>query len=396
MFLDDESNDKLIFGLTIDFGSICSFIGCIGIIIYAFFSKVFLGENKIWYNFILYISICDMVGCINFLLRRFMKDDVNSCRIQGLIINFFFLSSVFWTSVIAFSIYWVGILNKKIQSLERFKYIFHVIVWGLSLLLTGSLYFIEKILYIPKNKFILGSENKSDVKYWCWVNAEYGIYGIYFFYIPIWIAFLFNAYIYITFDIKKKKHDMSDILDKYPIIKRTRYFLFSLFIIWMFGSLNRIHDLIYDESFYVLQLFHTTFIPLQGFINSVTYFWCEIFVRLMDLRNEFYKREKQNIENNDNNHNHNHNHNHNINNYRNNNNDSIDVNILPEEDNEYLRPPLKNKDFDNFYVLESQLVHTYSKKNDKGKEKYINTLSPITESQITYDSKTPILGKGNH
>ena len=105
---------------------------------------------------------------------------------------------------------------------------------------------------------------------WCWIKKSNRslFWRMFEFYIPLWIAIIYNSYAYYKV-IKWLKLTMQDNMDN-RIIKRFMAYPMILFFCWFFASYNRIHTLFYKESM-VLNVLHRLFGSLQGLLNAIIY-----------------------------------------------------------------------------------------------------------------------------
>ncbi|KAG4094804.1 slime mold cyclic AMP receptor-domain-containing protein [Neocallimastix lanati (nom. inval.)] len=248
MKLEDDHISILQFFITLS--ALLSLIGTGAIIINTFLSKNFFGHNNIWNRIIFFMSFCDLCGSIDLLMREqyLKKGNEGACKIQGLTIQFFFISSILWTAVIALNIYLVVVIKKELCDIERYEYIFHILVWGLSLTLTIPLYILENnntTLY-P----IMG-----NATFWCWITTKHGNYRMMFFFGPLWIVFFFNAFVYISMIIicKKRDKDMKPSVVGNTIAKRCNLYLLVLFLTWIWGTINRIQN-IHNKDYPIFEL----------------------------------------------------------------------------------------------------------------------------------------------
>eukprot|EP00833_Pecoramyces_ruminatium_P001453 jgi/Orpsp1_1/1175485/evm.model.c7180000054066.1 len=224
-----EENHIPILQFFITIGSLLSVIGSGAIIINNFLSKNFFGRNNIWNRIIFFMSFCDLCGSIDLIIREeyLKKENESSCKIQGLTIQFFFISSIFWTAAIAFNIYFVVVLRKEISSIERYEFFFHILVWGLSLLFTLPLYIIDK--NSSSSEPVMG-----NATFWCWITTKHGDYRMIFFFGPLWIVFCINAFVYISMKIicKRRDKNMNPSIAGNSIAKRCNLYLLVLFLTW--------------------------------------------------------------------------------------------------------------------------------------------------------------------
>jgi len=198
--------------------------------------------------------------------RQYLKKgNEGACKIQGLTIQFFFISSILWTAVIALNIYLVVVIKKELCDIERYEYIFHILVWGLSLTLTIPLYILENnntTLY-P----IMG-----NATFWCWITTKHGNYRMMFFFGPLWIVFFFNAFVYISMIIicKKRDKDMKPSVVGNTIAKRCNLYLLVLFLTWYSRDKFNIIDIninIYIYIYIYVFFFFFFFFFLKKIIN---------------------------------------------------------------------------------------------------------------------------------
>lgn len=109
------------------------------------------------------------------------------CYLQSVIISFFGLASVLWSACIAFS------LHMAFQH-ERFEYeenmpTYHLVVWGLSALMT----------VLPLFTHSYGINNG-----WCWISqgSEYStLWRFVQLYIPIWVSIFYSCWVQVSFGL---------------------------------------------------------------------------------------------------------------------------------------------------------------------------------------------------
>jgi len=117
-------------------------------------------------------------------------------------------------------------MNKEIYEIERFEWLYHVVIWGLSF--ASSLFFFIKD-YGRKDNFIMG-----DAKFWCWISDNGSQYRLYLFFGPLWLIFFINLAVFITMKIviKKRNIDTSQIYAKNSIASRYHLYLLVLVVTW--------------------------------------------------------------------------------------------------------------------------------------------------------------------
>jgi hypothetical protein len=112
-------------------------------------------------------------------------DNPNLCVAQGFLSNFFNLCSVFWTSVIAFSIY--KILHDPNKNIQAYQLWFRLFAFVLPLVIS----------FLP----IIWNQYGSSPG-WCWIKSTETtkqmriIFTIVEFYGPLWISFSLNLFFY--------------------------------------------------------------------------------------------------------------------------------------------------------------------------------------------------------
>jgi hypothetical protein len=143
-----------------------------------------------------YTLVVLMVGCsiganASLLISvEHPDDDPGLCVLQGVAMQFFDLAGSLWSVVIAFSLYSVVVLQRRIDS--AFKRNSHLVVWGLSLGFTA----------LP---FTTDSYGSSGT--WCWIRAPAGdtsawahdagtVWRILCFFLPIWLNIFAIAFFY--------------------------------------------------------------------------------------------------------------------------------------------------------------------------------------------------------
>ncbi|OUM62976.1 hypothetical protein PIROE2DRAFT_10610 [Piromyces sp. E2] len=285
-----EKEKDLIF-LVIIVGAILSIIGSGAIILNTIVFNNFFGKNKIWNRIIFFLSLCDLCGSIDLICgKSAIGSDVQTCRSQGLRIQFFFIGSALWTCAIAINIFLVVVMNKEIYEIERFEWMYHIVIWGICVTTSLFLFFQD---YNRKNdEYIVG-----NATFWCWITNYGRQYRLYLFFGPLWVIFLINLAVFIIMKIviKKKNIDTTQIYAKNSIASRYHLYLLVLVITWFWGTVNRIQNITNNEKpVFVLYLLHAIFTPLQGFLNSVVYFWCTVIKYFIDL-NKNIQKEQDNI-----------------------------------------------------------------------------------------------------
>jgi len=158
-------------------------------------------------------------------------------------IQFFELSAICWSTVISLSIYRVGIWaasggKDKFDEKLRLLSIYAV---GFPFLFT----------MVP---FFLGEYGNADL--WCWIEEKYSSSRLYFYYIPLWMAIVFNGCI--CWNLQR-----SNKLRWYPLL---------MIAIYTPATIDRIQNMVYPRQPIIsLQILHVLCTSLNGFFNGVAF-----------------------------------------------------------------------------------------------------------------------------
>lgn len=109
---------------------------------------------------------------------------------------------------------------------------------------------------------------------WCWIKETEesrvwaSILRMIEFYIPLWIAIIFNTVILYKASRKLKKIVSTTVEKRFAM--RLRLYPMILIICWTFGTINRFYNMAGKDSA-VLNILHIAFGGLQGFFNALVY-----------------------------------------------------------------------------------------------------------------------------
>lgn len=197
----------------------------------------------------------------------------STCAVFGFINQFANLCSVLYVATL--SIYYLMILklrwtDKKIKKAQ-------------VLLLGGPAIFSLAFAIAGAALHIYGSAN-----WLCWISSANKEYWLWFMYIPVWSAVVFILITMIV--IYKGVREVETKASKYAfgasglrknkkkrvksqrVMRQAFFYVGALLITWLWGSILRMHDLIYQEVLNPALIFMTIFFPLQGFFNLLVYF----------------------------------------------------------------------------------------------------------------------------
>jgi hypothetical protein len=215
------------------------------------------------FRLIYWLSISDFLFCAGKLLTIFELKDFpdqlwtgspSICQIQALLINYGGLASITCTVAIAWTLHTslVRAPGNIEQTYERPLFYFS---FGLPFAFT----------LIPLFTGDYGARGS-----WCWIiKSDRSLFLRFFeFYVPLWLAILYNAITYYQV-IKFLKEEMHEGLD-HRLMRRFLMYPLILVFCWSWATVNRIRSLFYKESL-VLNILHRLFGSLQGLLNAIIY-----------------------------------------------------------------------------------------------------------------------------
>ena len=265
-----HSEEVLIYNL-VRVSSILSLFGSLFVLFtwYAFKDIHFFSRKLI-----VYTSIADICSSMAFLYGTFIqgyKENTHAstqCVVQGILIQFFYLASYFWTGNLAIHLY--QILINKIDGAERLEIRYHLLGWGVPLGIC---------IYLMYEEFLLHEEVFGGAQRpWCWIenhsskNLMWTTTGVFkqfiFFYVPQVLVFAMNACIYSILISKVKGSVLGE-----KMRKRLLWYLLSFLIVAIWGILHRTYQVLVPDhhpNFY-LSIIESFFSPLQGFLNAIVY-----------------------------------------------------------------------------------------------------------------------------
>ncbi|CAH1432528.1 unnamed protein product [Lactuca virosa] len=196
------------------------------------------------------------------------------CYAQGYSTHFFCVASFLWTTTIAFTLHRAVVKHKA--DVEDFEPMFHLYVWGTSLVMTV-------VRSIGNEHGHVG--NIGRVAAWCWTETGRTGKAVHFFtfYAPLWGAILFNGFTY--FQVIRMLNNatrmavgmsdrgsQSDTRVDMKALNRWGYYPLILIGSWSFGTVNRIHDFIEPgHKLFWLSILDVGMAALMGLFNSIAY-----------------------------------------------------------------------------------------------------------------------------
>ncbi|KAL6212217.1 hypothetical protein ACLB2K_017438 [Fragaria x ananassa] len=240
-----------------------SFVGSGFIVLcYVLFKEL----RKFSFKLVFYLALSDML-CSFFSMvgdpsRGFF------CYSHGYSTHFFCVASFLWTTTIAFTLHRTVVKHKT--DVEDLEAMFHLYVWGTSLVVTV----VRSI-----------GNNHSHIGTWCWAQTGFTGKALHFitFYMLLWGAILYNGFTYFqVIRMLNNARRMAGSISDRPYqsdgraetkaLNRWGYYPLILIGSWAFGTINRIHDFIEpDHKIFWLSVLDVGTSGLMGLFNSIAY-----------------------------------------------------------------------------------------------------------------------------
>ncbi|KAL5127391.1 G-protein coupled receptor 1 [Glycine soja] len=239
--------------------------------------------RKFSFKLVFYLALSDILCSLFSIIGDPSKGFF--CYAQGYSTHFFCVASFLWTTTIAFTLHRTVVKHKT--DVEDLEAMFHLYVWGTSLVMTVMRSF--------------GNDHKHFGA-WCWTQtgrtgkATKWVFNslkghlqckaaVHFvtFYMPLWGAILYNGFTY--FQVIRMLNNatrmavgmsgqtfVSDTRDNMRALNRWGYYPLILIGSWTFGTINHIHDFFEPNH----KIFWLTFLDvgtaaLMGLFNSIAY-----------------------------------------------------------------------------------------------------------------------------
>ncbi|CAN8302844.1 unnamed protein product [Cochlearia groenlandica] len=240
-----------------------SFVGSAFIVLcYCLFKEL----RKFSFKLVFYLALSDMFCSFFLIVGDPSKGFI--CYAQGYTTHFFCVASFLWTTTIAFTLHRTVVKHKT--DVEDLEAMFHLYVWGTSLVVTVIRSF---------------GNNHSHLGSWCWTQTGLKGQAVHFltFYAPLWGAILYNGITYFQVirmlrNARRMAVGMSDRADQFDgraelkVLNRWGYYPLILIGSWAFGTINRIHDFIEPgHKILWLSVLDVGTAALMGLFNSIAY-----------------------------------------------------------------------------------------------------------------------------
>ncbi len=271
----DISQHKPDFQIAVHVSSVLSLLGSASVV----FSYLFVGRFKSKTNrLVFFLSLSNFLGALHLFFGTWALDVIQSqdfCTYQGYAIQYFLLSSFFWTACLALQSL-ISVIQRK-PAHSQFEKFYHLISWGIPALLTAGLVFYAK--------FVAQDNIMADAGLFCWISPNYSSMQTAFFFGPLWavMAFLVSVCLVTGFamlqSLKVKLNSEEEATSK-PTFNNLHYskniilYLAAFLFVWLWPTANRI-DALLDPTHPILALLWLVaiFLPLQGFLQAAVYFW---------------------------------------------------------------------------------------------------------------------------
>ena len=214
------------------------------------------------FKMVFVLSLFGMGSSVAFIIPTYdcsTKDP--ACQAQAIILNFFSLSGVLWTTYMAISLYSIIVRNNML--FERYFNSYLVFVIVLSIVVT----------IIP---FLTGSYGR--VSGWCWIDPDSRKIGFYerlfLFFIPLWFLIMCNLSLYIII-IHKMSTNLSDESIIRSLSKKLTYYPLILVICFLPYTVKAFLEIFDSESIqsyeFILTLVSGISRSIIGFLNAIVY-----------------------------------------------------------------------------------------------------------------------------
>lgn len=195
-------------------------------------------------------------------IEAYRNDEV--CFWQGVALQWTEMASFMWTSVIAFNLFVVVVL--EIRDTSNLELWYHVFVWPLCCGLAT---------------FPLLTDNYGPASIWCWITPDYigNIWRFLCFYVPLYIFLAFVVIMYLAIFVKVKlvfgktnasKSEAQKKSDAKVLRTLLAYPLIFL-AIWIIPTINRIVNWVDNETILAFLCVHAVLVAGAGFCNSIAY-----------------------------------------------------------------------------------------------------------------------------
>jgi len=187
--------------------------------------------------------------------ETWMVADRASCKIEAFVEQLFPLSTAFWALCIAITMYRLIVLKTSSETLYK---IFHVISWGIPLLLA----FVA-----------LGADMYGPAGNWCWISNNRKQILMQYLEMVLIFATICAIYVRVLAYVIHHRGVGDRVMRKRQrqAVMRIAWFPFVFILSWSGGLVNRLHNLFAEEESYALNVLMYITIPSMGWLNAIAY-----------------------------------------------------------------------------------------------------------------------------
>ena len=250
-----DSEDQHIITLTLYITCTLSIIGCIFIISAYFCLKL----KHFAYRLVVYLAISDLIHSICLMLPITEP----WCRMQAWLLEYSSLSSIFWSSLMAYSLYEAVIhLNSNIERYEK-RYL--VVGFFIPTLISS----------LPEISQAYGYSQG-----WCWIDDHDHdfLYRIFCFYLILALVFCFNIFIYIRVWKKIYNEVLFNLQDEEAskqnsdLVLRLKLYPLVLLISYLPVLSKRVYETIFPGHYIFWMAWAAgVLMSLLGFFDAIVY-----------------------------------------------------------------------------------------------------------------------------
>ncbi|KAI9593073.1 hypothetical protein BDF19DRAFT_177836 [Syncephalis fuscata] len=197
------------------------------------------------------------------------------CQWQGAFEQIGDLSSILLTGCIALDLLLIMFFGYSVSQVRRLHFrVYAPACISISLLIALV------PLHIHSNN---GKPFYDSSDIWCWISESYSLYQLLLFYVPLWLIFIFNTFVYLAVGRHVWKHFTSSNARahseeteryKYTYLKNVSFYLIVFALAWTPPSINRLYRYFHpDNQIFILYLLHATLPTANGIFNGIVYFY---------------------------------------------------------------------------------------------------------------------------
>ncbi|KAI9209661.1 uncharacterized protein BJ171DRAFT_484658 [Polychytrium aggregatum] len=267
-----------------------SMVCCSGVLVVLFMKRLRKRRLSMLDRIVGFMTLMDLIANSVHNLGNIMADVPHGCLVFGTILQYVLLSGLLWSTCLAYQCFSVIALRFSLAKTEGNMVYYMCVSLGLPLVVVACINFLPTF---GLNEPIMGLATT-----WCWINSDFGLYRMIFFFGPLWLLFLVNVLLYarVGWVIHKssrisklinasnihnrKRHAIVDPpLVRYAI--RTLLYMAGVVVVFIPVTAARIQNMISpNDPNFMLTCLLAFFGPLLGAFNSTAFFYIEFFSNL--------------------------------------------------------------------------------------------------------------------